>query len=175
MNNLKRTTTMKRMMTIALVLLAGLTASAQGKWTYSNYQADELKGQEAYTAYQYEVPGVGSYVSWGWKDPDFRLITARGIFEESVCYEWYGSFRACRVLVGIYNAKGELQEKFYVQMYKESSGLGDKIHLSAMKKQQKLGKKISKALSEGDGFVRFICSRFSQSDFDLAVPHYPKK
>ena len=84
---------MKRLMTIALVLLAGLTAGAQGRWTYSNYQADELKGQQAYTAYQYEVPGVGSYVSWGWKDPDFRLITARGIFEETVCYEWYGSFR----------------------------------------------------------------------------------
>jgi len=166
---------MKRMMTIALVLLVGLAASAQGKWTYSNFQADELKGQQAYTAYEYEVPGVGSYVSWGWKNPDFRLITAKGIFEETVCYEWYGSFRAARVLVGIYDAQGTLQEKFYVQMYKESSGPGDKIHLSAMKKQQKLGKKISKALSEGDGFVRFICARFSQSDFDLTVPHYPKK
>ena len=41
-------------MTIALVLLAGLTACAQGKWTYSNFPADELKGQQAYTAYEYE-------------------------------------------------------------------------------------------------------------------------
>lgn len=166
---------MKKLLTIALVLLAGLTAGAQGKWTYTNYAADALKGQKAYTAYQYQVPGKGSYVSWGWDNPDFRLITERGIFEESVCYEWYGSFRAYRVLVGIYDGSGELKEKFYVQMYKESSGPGDKIHLSAMKKQQKLGKKISKALSEGDGFVRFICARYSQSDFDLAVPHYPKK
>ena len=161
-------------MTIALLLLAGLTAGGQGKWTYSNLPADELKGQQAYTAYQYEVPGVGSYVSWGWDDPDFRLITQKGIFNESICYEWYGSFRAYRVLVGIYDGKGKLQDKFYVQMYKESSGLGDKIHLSAMKKQQKLGKKISKALSNGDGYVRFICARYSQSDFDLTVPHYPR-
>ena len=166
---------MKKLMTIALVLLVGLTACAQGKWTYSNFQADELKGQQAYTAYQYEVPGVGSYVSWGWDDPDFRLITQKGIFNESICYEWYGSFRAYRVLVGIYDAKGELQDKFYVQMYKESSGPGDKIHLSSMKKQRKLAKKIAKALSDGDGFVRFVCARYSQSDFDLTVPHYPRQ
>lgn len=165
---------MKKLLTIAL-LLVGLTVSAQGKWTYTNYEADALKGQKAYTAYQYEVPGVGSYVSWGWNEPDFRLITASGIFEESVCYEWYGSFRAVRVLVGIYDAQGTLKEKFYVQMYKERSGTGDKIHLSSMKKQQKLGKKISKALSEGDGYVRFVCSRYAQSDFDLTVPRYPKR
>ncbi len=166
---------MKKLLTIALLLLVVLTAGAQGKWTYANYAADELTGQQAYTAYEYEVSGVGSYVSWGWKNPDFRLITQRGIFDESICYEWYGSFRACRVLVGIYSAQGILQEKFYVQMYKESSGPGNKIHLSGMKKQQKLGKKIAKALSEGDGYVRFICARYSQNDFELKVPHYPKK
>ena len=165
---------MKKLITIALLLLMVLTANAQGKWTYSNFPADELKGQQAYTGYEYQVPGVGSYVSWGWKNPDFRLITERGIFEESVCHEWYGSFRAVRVLVGIYTATGTLQEKFYVQMYKEKSSPGSKIHLSAMKKQQKLGKKIAKALSDGDGFVRFICARYSQSEFDLTVPHYPR-
>ena len=166
---------MKKLMTIALLLLAELAASAQGKWSCYDFQADELKGHEAYTGYEYEVPGVGSYVSWGWNNPDFRLITEKGIFAESICHEWYGSFRACRVLVGIYNASGELKEKFYVQMYRESSGLGDKIHLSAMKKQQKLGKKIAKAISDGDGFVRFVCARSSQNDFDLTVPHYPKR
>lgn len=166
---------MKKLLTIALLLLVGMTAGAQGKWTYSNYPADALTGQQAYTAYMYEVPGVGSYVSWGWDDPDFRLITANGIFSESICYEWYGSFRAYRVLVGIYTAKGELKEKFYVQMYKENSSLGDKIHLSSMKKQRKLAKKISKALSDGDGFVRFVCARHSQGDFDFTVPHYPKR
>lgn len=163
---------MKKLMTIALLLSLCMTAGAQGKWSTTNYAADELKGQRAYTAYTYEKPGVGTYVSWGWKNPDFRLITENGIFDESLCYEWYGSFHAVRVLVGIYDAQGNLQEKFYVQMYKESSGLGDKIHLSAVKKQQKLGKKIAKALSEGDGFVRFVCARYSQSEFDLIVPHY---
>lgn len=157
------------------MLSAVLMASAQGKWTATNYAADELKGVGAYTAYQYHWPGIGSYVSWGWNDPDFRLITEKGIFSETICYEWYGSFRAYRVLVGIYNNKGELQEKFYVQMYKESSGLGDKIHLSSLKKQRKLAKKISKALSETDGYVRFICSRYSNTDFELVVPSYPKK
>ena len=163
---------MKKLLTITLLLLIGLTVVAQGKWTATKYAADELTGQGAYTAYNYSEPGKGSYVSWGWDDPDFRLITEKGIFEESVCYAWYGQYRAVRVLVGIYNTQGELQEKFYVEMYKEKSSLGDKIHLSSMKKQRKMAKKIAKALSESKGLVRFICARYGQSDFEIVVPYF---
>lgn len=163
---------MKKLLTITMLLIIGLTANAQGKWTATRYAADELTGQGAYTAYNYTVPGKGSYVSWGWDDPDFRLITEKGIFEESVCYAWYGQYRAVRVLVGIYNTQGELQEKFYVEMYKEKSSLGDKIHLSSMKKQRKMAKKIAKVLSGDNGFVRFICARYGQSDFEIIVPHF---
>ena len=165
---------MKKLLTIVMLLLAWLTAGAQGRWTATDFPADELQGTKAYTAYQYKCPGVGAYVSWGWDEPDFRLITENGIFSEQVNYEWYGSFRGCSVLVGIYSAGGELQEKFYVQMYRESTGIGNKIHLSTMKKQKKLARKISKALSEGDGYVRFICPRYSDADFELVVPHYSK-
>ena len=155
-----------------MLLLIGLTADAQGKWTATRYAADELTGQAAYTAYNYTESGNGSYISWGWDDPAFRLITEKGIFEESICYAWYGQYRAVRVLVGIYNAQGELQDKFYVEMYKESSSPGDKIHLSSMKKERKKAKKIAKALSEDKGLVRFICSRYSQSNFEIVVPYY---
>lgn len=163
---------MKKLLTITMLLLMGLTAGAQGKWTATRFAADELTGQGAYTAYQYNEPGKGSYISWGWDDPDFRLITEKGIFQESVCYAWFGQYKAVRVLVGIYNTQGELQEKFYIEMYKESSSLGDKIHLSSMKKERKKAMKIAETLSGNNGAVRFICSRYSQSDFDIIVPYF---
>lgn len=163
---------MKKLLTIVMLLLGEMAASAQGKWTTSQYAADELTGQAAYTAYNYTEPGKGSYISWGWDDPDFRLITERGIFEESVCYAWYGQYRAVRVLVGIYNTQGVLLEKFYIEMYRERSSPGDKIHLSSMKKERKKAKKIAKALSKDKGIVRFVCARYSQSDFEIMVPYY---
>ena len=163
---------MKRLMTIALLLLAGLTVSAQGKWSATNYAADELKGQRAYTAYQYSDPNMGSYVSWGWDDPDFRLVTSSGIFTKSLCYAWYGQFYAFKVLVGIYNGKGELQEKFFLFMESEASSLQDKIHLSSIKPERKKAKKIIKALTKDKGLVRFVCARYDQADFDLYVPYF---
>ena len=41
---------MKKLLTIALLLLACLTVSAQG-WTTADYAGDELKGTAPYTAY----------------------------------------------------------------------------------------------------------------------------
>lgn len=162
---------MKRVLTIALLLSAVLAVGAQ-EWTATRFEADELKGTRAYTAYQYEHKGLGSYVSWGWDDPKFRLITTKGIFEESTCYAWFGSYRAVRVLVGIYDNNGTLKERFFVDMYKESQSLGDRISLSSKKSERKKAKKIAKALTTDRGYVRFVCARYSDSDFDLSVPFY---
>ena len=163
---------MKKKIIIAMITLATLTAGAQGEWSSAQYAGDELTGTEAYTAYQYKEAGNGSYVSWGWNDPHFRLITENGIFSESICYAWYGQYRAVRVLVGIYDGQGNLKEKFYVDMYKEKESPGDRIALSSMKSERKKAKKIAKALTSDKGIVRFVCARYSQSDFDLWVPHY---
>ena len=43
---------MKKLLTIALLLLAGLTAGAQGRWTVSHREADPMKGQDARDAQQ---------------------------------------------------------------------------------------------------------------------------
>ena len=162
---------MKKIFAIALLLLAGLTVSAQG-WTTADYAGDELKGTAPYTAYQYSDPKMGSYVSWGWEDPDFRLITNSGIFHKQLCYAWYGQFYAFKVLVGIYNSKGELQEKFFLFMESEAASIQDKIHLSSLKSERKKAKKIIKALTKDKGLVRFVCARYNQADFDLYVPYF---
>lgn len=163
---------MKKFLAIALLLLTVLTAGAQGEWRATRYAGDELTGTAEYTAYNYTEPGNGSYISWGWGNPEFRLITEEGIFSESVCYAWYGSYKAVRVLVGIYNDQGDLKEKFYLDMYKEKESLGDKIYLSSMKSERKKARKIAKALTTDKGAVRFVCARFHQSDFDFTVPYF---
>lgn len=149
-----------------------MAASAQGRWTTTDYKGDELKGTAPYTAYQYSDPKMGSYVSWGWDDPDFRLITDSGIFHQQVCYAWFGQFMGYRVLVGIYDDKGMLQEKFYLFFDSEANSMPNKIHLSSLKSERKKAKKIVKALTKDKRLVRFVCSRYNQSDFDLYVPYF---
>jgi len=44
---------------ITLLLLTGLTASAQGQWTTVKVEADELKGVKGGESYQYSVDSIG--------------------------------------------------------------------------------------------------------------------
>lgn len=157
---------------MTIMILTALTVSAQGEWTKTQFDGDELTGVSAYTAYTYSEEGKGSYVSWGWDDPHFRLITEKGIFSESVCYAWFGQYRAVRVLVGIYDGQRNLKEKFYVDMYQEKTSRGNRISLSSMKSERKKAKKIAKALTSDRGIVRFVCARYSRSNFDLWVPYF---
>jgi len=75
---------MKKILVIAMMVVLNITASAQGTWSVSHRQADELKGQTAQDVYMYEAPGIGTVVVWDWKKPDFRLITDKGIFHQEL-------------------------------------------------------------------------------------------
>lgn len=97
---------MKRLMTIALVLSAVLTACAQGRWSVSHREADELKGEEAQDVYIYYVAGVGTLVVWDWKSPNFRLISEKGMFRKMVS----GGNVYVPVKVGFYDESGELEK-----------------------------------------------------------------
>ena len=66
---------MKKLLTIALLLLVGMAAGAQGRWTVSHRKADTMKGQDARDVYIYDANGIGSLVVWDWNKADFRLIT----------------------------------------------------------------------------------------------------
>ena len=46
---------MKKLLTIAMMLLAGLTANAQGKWSIVKVEADELKGVKGGESYKFSV------------------------------------------------------------------------------------------------------------------------
>ena len=50
---------MKKLFAITLLLLTGLTASAQGQWVTVKVEADELKGIKGGESYQYSVDSIG--------------------------------------------------------------------------------------------------------------------
>jgi len=157
---------MKRLMTIALVLLAGLTACAQGKWSVSHREADELKGQKAQDVYIYEAAGIGSLVVWDWKSPNFRLISEKGMFRKMVS----GGNTFVPVKVGFYDESGKLEKSFTINLLEELNHSGRYIATADF---YMLGRKdIKKTLARlksGKGYVRMLAMLYNQPDFDLKV------
>ena len=71
---------MKKLLTIAMLLLAGLSAGAQGIWTTVETPADELKGEKGGTHYKYSVEGLGEIEIYDWNDWLFKVTTYDGGF-----------------------------------------------------------------------------------------------
>ena len=157
---------MKRLMTIALVLLAGLTACAQGKWSVMHREADELKGQKAQDVYLYDVAGVGTLVVWDWKSPNFRLISEKGMFRKMVS----GGSTYVPVTVGFYDENGKLEKSFTINLAEELNHSGRYITtFDYYMLGRKDIKKTLARLRSGKGCVRFLAMLYNQSDFDLKV------
>ena len=166
---------MKVLLTIALMLFAGLTVSAQGSWTKNFHQADALKGMSAYYSYYYNVPGVGSLVCWDWEKSDIRFITEKGMFREMAYNTGFGNFRAVKATVGIYKNDGELQEKFDIYMNVEDNSMKKQVYVKdgiSLRGDRKNALKVKKALRDNGVYVRVICSLINMPDFDLKITPY---
>lgn len=158
------------------VMCISAFAQLKGQWNKTDIPSDELTGTEAYTAYTYQDK-TGAFACFGWDNPEFRLVTNKGIFEESVYYTGFGESRAVQVLVGIYDlsaGKVDLVDKFNIFMDVERSSLGDKITINrgSLKKEKKKALVILNALTKPKTVVRFICKRFREESFDMLVPSY---
>ena len=153
-------------MTIALLLLAVLTTSAQGRWTVTYREADELKGQKAQDVYVYDVAGVGSLVVWDWKSPHFRLISEKGMFRKMVS----GGNVYIPVTVGFYDENGKLEKRFTINLAEE---LNHSCRYITTFDYYMFGRKdIKKTLAKlksGTGYVRILAMLYNQPDFDLKV------
>ena len=155
--------------------LVSLAMSAQG-WTKTDYKGDELKGIAPYTAHSYYLPNNGQFVVWDWGDPNFRLVTDKGMFREDSYNTGFGYFRADKVYVGIYRmSTKELIEKYEIYMNIEDNSMYKRIYINtnnATRGGIKKVRKILKALQTEDIYVRFVCKRNNMEDFDLCVPCY---
>lgn len=159
---------MKKLLSIVLLLLAGLTASAQ-KWTVFHRQADPMKGQTEKDVPIYEVPGVGAIVVFDWDKASFRLITEKGMFRT-----WVSSGSVyVPVKAGFYDMYGNLEEMVSVILYPDDNTM--RKYITTAERYtfgRKDIRKVLKRLRSGKGYVRFVTERYNQADFDLKVPVY---
>ena len=156
---------MKKLLSIAIMLLMVITVSGQGTWNKIVVEPDELKGEKGGITYIYTQEGLGSFVVWDWDEYQFRLVSDNGIFNINE-----GGW--LKTLVGIYDASGKMVEKLNLWLSKEEgSGYS---HARTVKKpippgQKSKVKKIFTAIKEGNGYVRIIATRYDKADFDIKI------
>ena len=165
---------MKKMLTIMAVAIS-MMAQAEGNWQVVTQEADELKGVEAGTVYIYEDSVMGSFVLWNWDTPQFRIVSARQLSIETGWTQYVGNFSGVNMLVGIYTADGKMEEKFTMWLDTEKDRghrferTRDAGSLRTPIGQKKHVKKIFEALQTPGKYVRFVCERYNDTDFDLKV------
>ncbi|MBR5395770.1 MAG: hypothetical protein IK144_11940 [Bacteroidaceae bacterium] len=161
---------MKKLLTIALLLLVGLTVSAQGTWSVTHRQADPLLGQEAQDVYVYNVKGLGSLVVWDWSKPSFRLITDQGFFHQVAVA---GTGLCVPVNVGFYDNNDKMTTKFQVIMFIENN-TGSKFISTGgfyVGGRGNIRKMLSR-LKSGDGYIRVVAELYDRQNFDMIVTPY---
>ena len=155
----------------------GNPTSGKGGWEITKIDADELKGNEAYTAYKYYQPGEGSFIFWGFNEFQYRIFSDNGIFNYQSGYNRYsGSYSGESVTVGLYDGNDNLIEKFEMWLDKESDKGGSYLRtrnaggMSNPVGQKGKVKKILKHLQGDSGYVRIVATRYNRADFDIKIP-----
>lgn len=167
---------MKKIIIFSLFLSMAVSSNAQD-WNVTEHQADELKGNTAYTSYVYDVPDVGSFVCWNNKPYQYRIVNSDGIFNYKSGYSKYGgSYRGLTVIVGLYSADDKLIEKIEMWLdaesdkptFLETRDAGGMFNPVGQKKKVK---KIMKHLQSGSGYVRILADTYgTHKNFDLKIP-----
>ncbi len=156
------------------MLLTAIAVSAQGEWSVSKSEGDELKGIPPTTTYNYIQEGMGAFVFWGYDIPHYAIFSPSAPFNIKVSGEYVGM----TVLVGIYDDNDQIVEKLTMWLDKDQSRAGVLKTRNAKKMftpmgQEKNMKKIFSALKSGKGYVRIVAQRYNNPDFDIKI--YPYK
>ena len=159
----------------------GNTNSGEGGWEITRVEADELKGNGAYTVYKYYQPGEGSFIFWGFNEFQYRIFSDNGIFNYKSSYSRYtGSYSGENVTVGLYDGNNNLIEKFNMWLDKESDKDGSYLRtrnagsMSNPVGQKGKVKKILEHLQGYSGYVRIVATRYNRADFDIKIPPVKK-
>lgn len=167
---------MKKILVLSIMMLVTtINAIAQsGEWQTVHQEEDELTGQKSGDVMIFSDSEVGAFICWGFDTPQFRLMSSNGIFNYIVSSGYIGM----EVLVGLYNEKGELKEKFNMWLDKDEDKAGQ--YLSTRNAgtmfnpvgQKKKVKKIFNQLCSGTGYVRIVAERYNNPTFDLKILPY---
>jgi len=175
--NLQDDVSAVQMYSTSVKVSEGNPTSGKGGWEITKIDADELKGNEAYTAYKYYQPGEGSFIFWGFNEFQYRIFSDNGIFDYQSGYNRYsGSYSGESVTVGLYDGNDNLIEKFDMWLDKESDKGGSYLRtrnaggMSNPVGQKGKVKKILKHLQGDSGYVRIVATRYNRADFDIKIP-----
>lgn len=162
---------MKKLLAVVIFLFEGLTIIAQGTWSTGMNEADELKGFLGGPYYRYDVEGMGSFILWDWEDWKFRIITDKGTFDvQSGSIGKYVSYS-----MGLYTLDGQLTDKFENWIEADNTSYNTATVNTkwwyAHSPKKKI-KKMLQALKSGEGYVRIVCKRYNEQDFDLKITKY---
>lgn len=147
---------MKKILFILMMFCAVISINAQ-EWTSTDYEADELKGQESYTAYNF-TDESGMFVYFSNYDDYYKICTLDGIFD------YKGRYHQLKVIIGFYDENDKLVEKFNDWIYVKEDN--SKIAGASGKKS----KKVITYIKQNMGYVRFIAERYGRTNFDFKVP-----
>lgn len=170
---------MKKLFAITLLLLTGLTASAQGQWVTVKVEADELKGIKGGESYLYSVDSIGYIEIADWKKDRIIITTNVGEFEYSKrevanpVTHMNKIVYVSKVLIGLYNTEGILQEKLDGESYFDEEGESKSLLIVGRTfTQARLMKRMLKAIQSEGGSLRVVCKRKNMPDFDIKTTSY---
>ena len=148
---------MKKVLWLIVCLMTMVLSVNAQRWSSQTFKGDELTGTKTYTATSYRN-SIGMVVFYS--DNELKLITNDGIFDYNVNNNY-----VC-VIIGLYDKNKNLLSKKRVffwayqdaskcQYYREESNNCDDV-INHIKNEM--------------GYVRFVASRYANSDFDMEVP-----
>lgn len=155
---------MKHFLIIAMLTMASLSHAAG--WTTKVYEADPMKSNKKYVEYTYTDDNGNSFV-WNTNDREnFVLKTTGSIFVSSNSEFFIGK-------VGFYTKKGEFEFQMPLMLAPNRSQTTLTTNnnlIQSIPSNQKWVEKVVEYIAAGYGNVRFIFSRYNDTDFDLTVP-----
>ena len=165
---------MKRLLTIALMMLTCIVASAQDKSWYiiNNTNVDELLGQKPHKTHSYIEASQGTFYVNGWDEFYFAIYSMKGNFD---VWRTSDGIYYVSAIVGLYSLDGKLEDKVAVKLVSSHLNFTTAYLREGWGYQYSDKKKIKKmiqALKEGTGKVRIVVSKKDRTSFDITVPPY---
>lgn len=168
---------MKKLFTIALFLLVGLTASAQGTWTNHKTSGDELKEIPAGEYYKYTVDSLGYVIIRNFDDWHLEIGTFVGDFCGGFTTSSGGwQVPYVEIRMGLYDTNGKLIEKFFQNIEGDYNMNFRSAHTSehwlTTPQIRAKFKKMVRGMYEGNGYVRIVVKRMNMPDWDMKINSY---
>lgn len=167
---------MKKFLTIALMLFAGLSAVAQGKWSTFNREPDELIGESGGLYYKYSIDSLGSITIREGDDWKFSIESYQGNFYGYTRLRSDKEVGVVHILMGLYDLNGNLLEKVDEGIESDQnmgyhSAWINTDWLNIYGQRNKLKKMVS-CMKSGGGYVRIVVKRTNMPDFDMKITPY---